>query len=291
MDDITSWFFILGISILISWGFSFYSTGSKWDKWVTFFIWLIIFITVYISWYSIIYFLDFSWSNPFVLFFFCIQFFFFTMLIVSRYTKMNIITVISWALGLSTIIITVFTINMWGTLSLCELEVSQPGLQDPFWLTTSIYIGWLVVIGSLFFASETKEKSNIWYLFLSLGIGLSIWLAGYSLKRCESAEKKIKSITGNTNKPSKSDELQAEKIAKYDEVNWIGTSIHLLILMSYFSFFIGQFYASAWYAFMGYYILDKCSPPGDSRRIAIGAVLIILLPIAFLLNGVGGIFS
>jgi hypothetical protein len=144
-----------------------------------------------------------------------------------------------------------------------------------------------------------------WYILLGLGIGLSIWLVGYALQRCAGAKKKIDEITGVTTEDtvagkisdeseavtSGPEEKEAEDIARYDEVSWIGTSGHILTFMAYFSFFIGHIWSSAWYAFMGYYMLDGCSPVGDPRKYGLAFVLFPMFPIGLLVKGTGGLFS
>lgn len=289
----------LGASLIVAYQLSTYSKGQKWDKWVTFFIWLLVFFVGYSSWFYTVYVADIPWNNPIVLLFFGAQFFLFGILLVSRYAKLNIVKVISWALGLLTIFVMFFTFSMWGTLKVCQDSLEQPGLKDPLYITLGIYIGWAIVVGCLFFVSEMTRGSEMWYALLIIGVGLSIWLTGYAARRCSETEKKIEKETGIIIKDtafgqiedeshkidSGPQEEKAEQIARTEEVTWISTSIHILIIISYISFFIGQIFPAAWYAFLSFYILDSCKAPGDPRRLAAGSMLIILFPIGLLLKG------
>jgi len=293
-------------ALILAWQLGMRSKGEKYDKIVTMVLWLVIFAVMGSSIYSLIYFFGFSGSNPFILMYFGLQFMFFGMIMVSRYTRMNIVKVIAWALGLFTVFLFFFTFSIWGSIESCLYVTDQGGVEDNPWITMGVYAGWGVVIGSLLAWEMTPGFASTTHLvLLAIGVGLSIYLVGYALQQCAPIEKKIQNITGTKEvkaggvdvieepgDPSAEKEAEAEKVAKTEEYSWINNSIHILTIAGYFSFFTGNIFTAFWYGFMAFYMLDGCAPVGDMRRIAVGALLILLVPIGgflkLLSNGVFG---
>lgn len=258
--------FIVFVILLFVWYISHFSKGQKWDKIFTMMIWLIFFSSVYIS-YSFIDSLNLSSNNPFVILFISVQIFMFSLLLVSRYTNLNLVKVISWSIGLFCVLMFFFTFGIWDSIKVCQAEQGV-GLQDSGYITLGVYTAWAIIIVLLFVAEQMGNvgKRTTQIIMTLVAVGMTIYLLGYTMERCEPAEKEIKKET---------DEKKAEMIAETKEVTWINNSIHLITLMAYFSLFTGHIYSSLWYSFAGYYMLDGCSPKEDSRRVAVSASFLL----------------
>lgn len=263
---------VLMMICLVAYQLSAYSKGVKWDHWVTFVIWLATFFTVYGTYVYVVKMMGLAVSNPFVLGLFGLELVLFVFLLISRYTKLNFIKVIAWMIGIFTIFLAFFTMSIWGSIKTCQSAViTSP--SDPWYITLSIYAGWVLVAGTFFALGEMKNRSELWYFLLALGCGVSLWISWYATKRCQPEEQKILD-QGTTEK-------EGEEIEK-QEVSWIGTSVMILIGLAYFSLFTGSFMTAVWYGFMGMYILDGCSPEGDYRRGAFA----LAIPLSFLAKAI-----
>lgn len=251
------WLVSLIILILVASVLANYSKGQWEDKIITLIMILIIYIIYYVSWWNFINFFEFSYENPLVITYFLILSFFSIIIIVSRFTYLNVIKTTGWAIGLSVLGLFIFTYSIYGSLIICEIKQTQR-IQDPLYITLSIYFTWFLIIGILFFSELFKGQTKL------ILIGISIILIGiilnYTWNRCQLAKK--------------------EK----DEPSWINNSAHLGTIMAYLNVFIGHFFSSGVLGFMSFSILDQCSPKNDPRRIAIGALLIIILPVLFFIQ-------
>jgi hypothetical protein len=285
----SSWYthlLFLGTAILVSVSIAMYSKGSKWDKGLTVVIILIIMGISYFNYLFIVEWSGYSFTNPFVMIYFSVQIFLFSMIIISRFSKLNLVKILSWAFGLMTVLITVFTINIWSSVSICQYA-NQEGISDSPYITLMVYLGWATVFGSLFAFEEINYSSFYKWITLIIGAGISVWLVGYSEKRCSKVEEKIKKLI---NVKDKNNEKKAEEIAHREEVTWINNSIHILTAMSFINFLIGHTKVGLWYGFLGFYIVDKCSAPGDIRKVGASTMITLNLIRLFFGSIISNIF-
>jgi hypothetical protein len=275
--------FYLAFVVLFSYISSSYAKGSVWDQRVTLVLWIITLFVFYLSYYYLVHIAEIPWNNPFVLILFSVQIFFFSIILLSRYIGLNIVKIMGWVIGLITVLMVFFTTSIWSSLDICLLEEKMSSSKESASTVMGVYLGWIVVVASLFALGE-MAKTRLWYGLLFLGFFLSIWLTGFSVRKCKCSQ--------NEREPS-----------------WVENSTHLLLIISYLSFFLGKIYSAAWYAFLVYYILDRCQKTvkveskgkedskvnekenlGGSRKIGAGAMLMILFPLGILLKLLGHIF-
>lgn len=267
--SVQAWIFLLFGIGLGSWFLSTKAKGSIWDRNLTFGILVVSAVSLIIGWWFLIDLIGLSLENPIVIMTFAYLVFFFGLLAISRFVRLNVVKVFAWFLGLSVIFLALMTVSIWGTIEACSVAVSS-GVRDPLWLTIGIFLAWTVVAGSLFSAGVARRWSKLWSACVCVGVGLSVWLAGYTSNRCPP--------------PTDPDQLDGEP-------GWVGSTIWILNILSYLNLIIGQFYAGGWFAFLAYFILDTCAPPSDTRKMVATFALAVLFPIALLFNAFSGVKS
>lgn len=247
-------------SVFIIWNISSYSRGQWEDHIVTFIILNIIFGIYYGSWINIKDIFGLGLSSPITIGYFVILSWFSLILIISRFTYLNIVKATGWMIGLTTICLFIFTYSVLGTLEICLEDNSSKGLKDPFIIVLMSYVTWIVLLGLTLYA-ELRNNNKIFKFCIVIGI----IFVGYILKRCDPAIKKMK----NAN------EKDAETIAIKDEPSWINTSAHIATVLSWFNLFIRHYKSSALFAGIGYFILDNCAPKDDPRILSVNIVALL----------------
>ena len=174
-------FIIIVSSLFIFWSFSSW-TGYGWknkpiieDTIVTFIIFIVFGIIYYTSWWNFTNILGLPLDNPLTVGYFVMLFFVTTIILASRYTRLNIVKAAGWAIGLFTVGIFIFTYSILGTLTVCKYDTGSIGVQDSPYITFSIYLLWMILIGLLFFADMIKwgeTKYKILALCAAIGLGL-----------------------------------------------------------------------------------------------------------------------
>lgn len=256
-------------NLFIVWTISSYSKGQWEDHVVTTILFMFIGFIYYVSWTSINYLIGLDFNNPVTIGYFSILTFLSAIIIVSRYTYLNIVKAIGWAIGLATVGLFAFTYSVWGTLKLCDIEKSEDGIQDPMKIVIPIYLLWIAMIGLTFVAEMTHWSSTKHYLFIGAAV-IGMVLLGYTVKRCETAKQKMK----NSN--------EAENIEISDEPSWVNNGAHISTFMAWFNLFIGHYISSAFFAFVGYYTLNQCASKDDPRVMSVNFLSLIYLVIGFI---------
>jgi hypothetical protein len=181
---------------IIFYKLSLYSKGNDFDKQLTM---LILFFCVFIFYYTynlLINISGFALTNPFILLFLCIQILLYTILIISRYTNLNVIKIISWVIGLSTILMFVFTIIVYNSIEICYLDSNQPQLYDSSFKTYSIYLGWLISIICLgLFEEYSTLYPKITPFLILASVSISIYIVSLANSSCSNTEQQIKKLT------------------------------------------------------------------------------------------------
>ena len=267
---VLKYFIIAVLYLFIFWLFSSY-TGYGWknkpiieDNIVTFCIFIVFCIIYCVSWWNFTNVLGIPLDNPITVSYFVMLFFITAIVLASRYTQYNIVKITGFVIGLSTICIFIFTYSIFGTLQLCKYGRASVGVQDPNYITFSIYFLWMVLFGLLFFAdmilwNETKK------IVLAVCAVICTVLIYYTWKRCSEVEE------------------NGEKIIT-KEATWINTSSYIATIAAYFNLCIGHYLSSAVFALMGYSILDQCAPKDDPRVIAVSSLLVLVLPFFYFIS-------
>ena len=263
---------IAAVAIFIVWTISSYSRGQWEDHLVTFIIIGVAAIMYYASWWNFENILGFELNNPVTMGYFVILTFFTLIVLISRYTYLNVVKAAGWAIGLATIGLFAFTYSVWGTLKLCEIDDSVRGIQDPFSIVLPVYISWAIMIGLTFF-SEMLCWGQTKYIVLGVSGLIAAGLLGYTAQRCETAVNKMKAENENEN------EKEAEYIK--NEPSWINNGAYIATIAAWFNLFIGHYISSAFFAFVGYYILDQCAPKNDPRVMSVNILALIYLIVGF----------
>lgn len=264
---------IIGAALVaIGWTIASYSRGQWEDHLVTFIIIIVAAGIYYGSWWNFENILGLNINNPLTMGYFVILSFFTLIVLVSRFTYMNIVKVAGWAIGLSVLGIFAFTSSVWGTLNVCEFDESVGGIQDPFEIVIVVYVTWVILIGLMFYL-ETKNPKGItsWgqtqYIIFGVCVVITMYFLGYTWERCAPAFKKMEGES----------EKQAEETAIKDEPSWIDNSAHIATIVAWFNLFIGHYISSAFFAFVGYSILDQCAPKNDPRVMSVNLLSLIYL--------------
>jgi hypothetical protein len=263
-------FIIIVSSLFIFWSFSSW-TGYGWknkpiieDTIVTFIIFIVFGIIYYTSWWNFTNILGLPLDNPLTVGYFVMLFFVTTIILASRYTRLNIVKAAGWAIGLFTVGIFIFTYSILGTLTVCKYDTGSIGVQDSPYITFSIYLSWMILIGLLFFADMIKWGETK-YKILALCAAIGIGLISYTWKRCSEVE------------------VNGEKMIN-KEATWINTGAYIATIAAYFNLFIGHYLSSTVFALMGYSILDQCAPKDDPRVTAVSALLVLVLPFFYFIS-------
>lgn len=248
----------------IVWTISSYSRGQWEDHIVTFITLMITATMYYASWLSLEYIFGLGLNNPVTIGYFVILSWFSLIVIISRFTYLNVVKATGWMIGLSTVGLFVFTYSVWGTLKACEYGEIDKGIQDPFKIVAAVYLTWAVLLGLTFYAEMARQPNTKYIVFGGCSL-IAAGFLGYTWQRCAPAVKEMKNV----------DEAEAEKIAIRDEPSWINTSAHIGTILAWFNLFIGHYISSALFAFLGYSILDQCAPKDDPRTISVNILALI----------------
>ena len=269
-DVILKLFVCVICSLFIFWLFS-NQTGYFWktkplieDKIVTFIIFIVFGIIYYSSWWNFTNILGLDLKNPLMIGFFIMIFIVNIVILIPRYTKLNIIKSIGWAISLSVFGIIAFSYSILETLNECSESNTFVGTDDPFYIVFSIYAIWLILIGLLFFVDiidwgNTKKK------ILGLCILIGFGLLKYIWKRCTDAQVNGQYVVTN-------------------EAKWINMSAYISMLVAYFNLFIGHYIGSFYFGILGYSIVDQCAAKDDLRKQAFAVLLIIILPFIYFIS-------
>jgi|SaaInlStandDraft_1057018.scaffolds.fasta_scaffold00358_6 hypothetical protein len=278
-DD--SWFVVLQKNALTLLIFLFllgyissYTIGECRDKMVTAIILIILYSIFRYSYWLLTGFFELSNNNPLVTGYFIFLASISLMVLLSRFTKLNLVKSMGWIFGLGIVGFFFLTFSIYGTLEVCRTE-EESGIKDPLQTVLQIYFAWFLLIILLFWVDSKEwnwgslrkdpKKCSLRYtliLIFLIGGGL-LW---YTWKRCKGADK------------------SSEETAIEQEPTWVNTSAHIATIMAWLNAFIGHNFSSTFLGFMSFGILDRCAPKNDMRKTAISSLLIIVLPIIYLIN-------
>jgi len=254
------------VSIFVIWRVSSYSKGQWEDQIVTGILIIMICLIYRFSWIGINRVLGLELNNPITVGMLSIITFISAIVIISRFTYLNIVKAFSWAIGLSTICLFVFTYSVWGTLKICEKEKTIGGIQDPMTIVIPIYLAWGLMTSFMFVAEMINWSSTKKWLFgISISIGIAV--VGYSIKRCSKVKQEMKNV----------DEKEAEQLAIKNEPSWINFGAHIATILAWFNLFIGHIISSAFFSIIGYCILDQCAPAQDPRILSVNFLSLVYI--------------
>jgi hypothetical protein len=211
---------------------------------------------------------------------------------VSRYSTLNFIKVLSWVIGLSTILMFVFTIVIYSSIEMCYLDQNETQLYDSTKNTMIVYFLWSVAILLLGLFEEYKNiYVHISPILIIISVGIGIYLVSSATNSCKTTDEEIKQLTdvktkttmfGIIDDPTNAItsgpiEEEAEKLTITQEYSWINNSIRLLTIVSYVCLILGHVSSAIWYSFLAYYMLSNCGPIGDSRKYPVIVCILISL--------------
>lgn len=252
---------------------SSFTVGEIRDKIVTAVLLTTLYLITRYSYYLLIYFFGLSTSNPIVVSYFVILLIVSIIIMVSRFTQLNLVKSIGWMIGLLTVGFFFVTFSIYGSLKECEGNFIHSNVHDPLKTVLTIYSLWILLIILLFWVEgqdwtnlrQDPKKCSLRYTLLLIIIIAGI-LLGYAWKRCKGVDK------------------SSEETAIEDEPAWVNTGAHIATIMAWLNVFIGHNFSSAFLGFMSFGILDRCAPKNDIRKTAISSLLIIVLPIIYLIK-------
>jgi len=252
--------------LFIIWTISSYSRGNTIDHVYTFFLFIVLTGIYYGSWEAFDNIFGLKLNSPFIIGYYIFISWFSLIIIISRYTTLNIVKSIGLMISLSVFSLFVFTVSIWGTLKVCNFDSSMGGKQDPFYIVISVYLA-LVILSGLTFYIEKAKKHSMKLIAVGLCIFIAVLLLNYTWKRCEPAMKDIENIN----------EEKAEKNVIKNEPSWVNNSANIATILAWFNLIIEHYSSSAFFAFIGYSILDQCSPKNDPRKISVNLLSLIYL--------------
>jgi hypothetical protein len=236
---------------------SMYSTGEKWDKVVTFFIYLSGFLMFYIGHWFLWSVFGFAWDNWISILYYLAMSFFWGVLLYSRYTKnVNIVTVFTSALAIVSGIMLILTLVLWSSLDVCAVLDKEVGVRDPWYIWMSIYLLWVISGAVMVFAAEMPNPNTMKWMYIAGAIP-GIFILGYSWYRCKYAVKEFK---------KQATEEEREETAIKDEPRWLNHGVNIGLYLSLFTAITSNNIASLFFAFIGFGVLDQCAPQGDLRK-------------------------
>ena len=283
---------VIIVCCMLFYKLSRYSAGNDYDKDMTLLILIVCFSVYYVSYHSLINISGYSINNPFVLIYLLLQFLLYFILIVSRYSTLNFIKVLSWVIGLSTILMFVFTIVIYSSIEMCYMDQNETQLYDSNKNTMTVYFLWLVAILVLGLFEEYKTiYVHISPILIIVSVGIAIYLVSLASDKCKTTDEQIKQLTdvktkktmfGIIDDPTNAItsgpiEQEAEKLTITKEYSWINNSIRLLTVVSYICLILGHVSSAIWYSFLSYYMLSNCGPVGDSRKYPVVFCILISL--------------
>lgn len=249
---------ITAAGVCISMLLASWSKGQWEDQVVTFLVFTAVFSIYYSSYWTLHEVFDFEITNPLVVLFYTVLSFFAIIIVMSRYTYMNIVKVAGWAIGIAVVGLFVFTYSVYEILSLCEIEEQSEGYRDSIWVSISAYLSFFVLVGMVFFAEliPTWNRAKYGLVFCAfLLTGVLLW---YTWASCQKNKKQ---------NPS-----------------WVNHLGSLSNFFAYLTTFIGHYASGAWIGLFSYSVLDQCAPKEDVRKLSVNALLVIVLPILFFLR-------
>ena len=255
----------------IVWTISSYSRGQWEDHVITFIVLMLMALLYYVSWLSLENIFGLELNNPVSIGYFVIISWFAFIILISRFTYLNLVKAIGWIIGLTTIGLFVFTYSVWGTLEVCQLNKVITGIQDPFKIVAMVYLTWAILLGLTFYA-EMLHHNNTKLMIFGICSLIAAAFLGYTWKRCEPAMKEMENV----------DETEAKKISIRNEPSWINTSSHIATIFAWFNLFIGHYVSSSFFSFVGYSILSQCAPKNDPRTLSINLLVLIYFVVGIL---------
>ena len=255
------------------WVLASYTKGQFQDKIVTLVILIVLYGIIRYSFWMLTDFFDLSTSNPIVVGYFIMIGIISLMILVSRYTQLNLIKSMGWIIGLMTVGFFLITLSILGTLEICEGEQDEGGIEDPMQTVLSIFSAWALLFGLLLWTEgqdwtgirNDPSKCTLRYTLFAI-ILIAGCILTYTWTRCAGADK------------------STEESAIAEEPSWVNMSAHLSTVLAWLSVFIGHNFSAAFLGFMTFGILDQCAPKDDPRKTAITSLLIIVLPIIYLIK-------
>jgi hypothetical protein len=221
------------------------SRGTTYDKHLTMFL-FVFFAGVYAT--SIY---EFGSASLLSMMYFTFITFWIGVIMITRFFKISIIKIVGWAMGLISVVFTIFTYNNYSYAHTCEQK--KDGIQDPLYITLLVYAGWLIISGlSFYFEGERHWR----YFFLITLLVMAI--LNYTWKRCEDTEK---------------------------QPTWIKNSATLNQMFAWVNMFSGHHLSSFISSLSGYAILDQCRHEDKSSLLLISVMLIN--PVFFILKSGG----
>lgn len=287
----------IDLIVILCCGIVFYklsrhAKGNSFDKQTTM---VILFSCVFIFYYSynlLINIGGFAITNPFILLFICFQLLLYTILIISRYTTLNFIKVVSWVFGLSTILMFVFTLIVYNSIEICYSDSNQTQLYDSSMTTYLVYFGWFIsiLLLGLFEEYQTIYPTITPFLIIS-SVGIAVYIVSRAVSKCKTTDDEIKQLTNvktkktmfgivddDTDAITSGDiETKAENLTITNEYSWINNSVRILTVVSYICLVLGHASSAIWYSFLGYYIVSQCGPVGDPRKYPIVFCMLICI--------------
>lgn len=237
-------------TMFIVWTISSYSKGEWEDHVLTFVLLMFISILYYSSWAGIEYIFGFGLTNPLTIGYFMIISLFSLIILVSRFTYLNVVKAIGWVIGLSTIGLFIFTYSVWGTLKNCETGETIPGKKDSFITILAIYTIWVLLLGLTFYAEITSNIKNK-KIYFGIAIVIAFGLLGYTWNKCSTD--------------------------KNENPKWVNTSAYISTILAWFNLFVGHYISSSFFSFTGYSILNQCAEKDDPRTISVNLLSLIYI--------------
>ena len=272
--------------LLFSIALIYKSNEPKEDKIVTFIILVISNLIVYFSWWNLENVLGIPTDNPIFIGYFVILFFFISLIIISRFSHLNLVKIMGWVFGLLTIGLFIFTNGVLGSLKECEVKEKASKMfsgENPY-IVIPIYLAWIIMFILLFIVETICKTNSFWDIFTFNFGGKLFWttvviatiLLWYTWKRCNGNESGVDS---DKDGPGVSNAEQSSR----DKPKWINTEIYIAMAIAGFSFLIQHNMSSIFFSFLGFSIVDQCLPKNDTKQLPF-ATLIFLNIIYFIIN-------
>lgn len=192
-----------------------------------------------------------SLSNPFIVTYLAVSSFFFIMVLVSRFSKkLNLVDVISAGIVAMTGFMVFFTFGVVNPyLNVCKTYERIPGVEDPWYISLPIYLGWIIGTIALIFG---QHLHGCWkFVVIAIGAAIYFGIASYAGIRC-----------------------QEVKNVEADEPRWVDTSQNIALLIGIFTLVTGHNFASVYAAAIGFGIIDRCRKT-DPRKIAFSTLIFV----------------
>ena len=257
------------IIIIPSWLYVFYSlsafhkfdqkTFNTTDQLITFSIYIIFMVIMYIFYFILQDILGLTVSNPISIIMYCILFVIFLFFLIPRYKTVTRIKILGFIISSLVFVLFGTTFGVYNTLLICK-DSSSVGVKDPFYITLGMYVLWILLFSFLLYAEGNGMKPT---KILGFSSPIAIFILYYTWKRCNPEEK-----TGNPN------------INK--EANWIYSTTNIAIIAAYICLILGNYLSCLIIGIMAFSMLDQCAPKNDSRVISVAPTLFCFLILAYI---------